>query len=1131
MRWNQTDSTFDQEKTFLDLFNLQVERYPLATALFYNNHSFTYLALSEKSSRLAHHLIEQGIGVGDSVGIAIPRSFDMVVALLATMKAGGVYVPLDPSHPAERLALMIEDADVKLVLSVTEAANHLSVQQTKIAYVDEIELGRYPKLSPEIKLNTRDTFLISFTSGSTGRPKGVQAHHLAYLNRFHWFWETYPFEPNEIFCHKTTLNFVDHVAELWAPLLKGHGVVLASDAVVKDGFQFVDLLEKHQIQRVTMVPSYLKVLLDIHDGLAVRLPHLKYLTVSGEKLSRSLADRVKAALPDCILLNLYGMSEAAADATYFDSRWPFESDSYPIGRPINNTHIYLLDDEMNPVPTGDVGEMFVAGHGLSKGYYGRDDLTSERFLPNPFTDTPHPLIYKTGDLGRWLPSGVLDFVGRVDNQVKIRGVRIELEEVEDGLRTLNNVQDAVVTAQPIDEENQLIAYVIAEVDSGDVSANWIIEALSQKLPHYMLPARVMLLDAFPLTPNGKIDRKALGATKQTRPQLETFFTQPRTQLEKGVASVWENLLRIEGIGADDDFFDLGGDSLLVVRLRSELSSRFDVSLAAHDLFECRTVRTLAGRIEEMQSGGIPLAVEAMPSPSTKKAGEAASTDIAIIGLAGRFPGAENIDRFWHNLIHGIEGVRRLTEEELRVGELDYETKKLDPDYVPVAGLLEDIELFDADFFNIHPLEARSLDPQQRLWFETAWATLENAGYSPAKETRPIGVFAGSYMNGYMLHNLLPNREAIEQFVRVQDPEAFMHMLNNEKDYMPTKTSYLFNLTGPSINVQTACSTSLVAISLACQSIQNGDCDMALAGGVSIFLPDKQGYFYQQGGIRAKDGHCKPFDADASGTIFSSGLGCVMLKRLDMAIEDNDHILAVVKGSAMNNDGTNKASYTAPSIEGQVDVIRKAQARAGIDVETIGYIEAHGTATPLGDPIEVAALTKAFTTQTDKKQFSAIGSVKSNIGHLDAAAGAAGFIKAVLALKHELIPPTLHFSEPNPAIDFENSPFFVNNRALPWPKTDQPRRAGVSSFGIGGTNAHIVLEEAPEPAPSGESRPKQLLLLSAKTDSALGQKRLDLADYLEAHAPSLADAAFTLVMGRSDFAFRHAIVADLSLIHI
>ncbi|MEM7802060.1 MAG: beta-ketoacyl synthase N-terminal-like domain-containing protein, partial [Chloroflexota bacterium] len=441
--------------------------------------------------------------------------------------------------------------------------------------------------------------------------------------------------------------------------------------------------------------------------------------------------------------------------------------------------------------------------------------------------------------------------------------------------------------------------------------------------------------------------------------------------------------------------------------------------------------------------------------------------------------------------------------------------------------LDDIDMFDAGFFNIKPVEARVLDPQQRIWFETAWETLENAGYAPSKVDGPIGVFAGSFMNSYVFYNLLPDRETIEGFVRLQAPDAFMHMINNERDYMPTRTSHLLDLKGPAINVQTACSTSLVAVSLASQSILSGESEMALAGGVTVFLPQERGYFYQEGGMRSSDGHCRPFDAKASGTVFASGIGCVLLKRLDKAIEDGDNVLAVVKGTALNNDGSLKASYTAPSIDGQADVISAAQAIAGVEADSISYVEAHGTATPIGDPIEIAALSKAFRRQTDRKQYVALGAVKSGIGHLDAAAGVAGLIKTILSLQNEAIPPTLHYETPNPEIDFENSPFYVVDKLTPWPKGESPRRAGLSSFGVGGTNAHAIVEEAPDLKETGPSRPRQLLVLSAKTESALVKQIENLANHLEAKRPDLADVAYTLIMGRADFPYRRIYsVADI-----
>jgi len=494
-------------------------------------------------------------------------------------------------------------------------------------------------------------------------------------------------------------------------------------------------------------------------------------------------------------------------------------------------------------------------------------------------------------------------------------------------------------------------------------------------------------------------------------------------------------------------------------------------------------------------------------------------DIAIIGMAGRFPEAKNLDEFWQNLRDGVESISFFTDQEVEAAGVDPALLK-NPHYVKAGGVLEDAERFDASFFGFNPREAELMDPQHRVFLECAWEALENAGYDSESYEGLIGVYAGASMNTYLLFNLLLNRGVIESV------HSDQLTIGNGRDYLPTRVSYKLNLKGPSINVQTACSTSLVAIHLACQGLLSYECDMALVGGVSISLPQKRGYLYQEGGIASPDGHCRAFDAKAQGTIGGNGVGIVVLKRLADALADGDYILAVIKGSAINNDGSLKVGYTAPSVEGQADVIATAQAIAGVDPETIRYIEAHGTGTSLGDPIEIAALTQVFRASTQAKGFCAIGSLKTNIGHLDAAAGVAGLIKTVLALNHKMIPPSLNFEEPNPKIDFENSPFYVNATLSEWkaPTDGTPRRAGVSSFGIGGTNAHLIVEEAPATEPSGSSRPWQLLLLSAKTDSALETATSNLADHLRRHPDlNLADVAYTYQVGRQAFNHRRMVV--------
>ncbi len=493
--------------------------------------------------------------------------------------------------------------------------------------------------------------------------------------------------------------------------------------------------------------------------------------------------------------------------------------------------------------------------------------------------------------------------------------------------------------------------------------------------------------------------------------------------------------------------------------------------------------------------------------------------VAIIGMAGRFPGAGNIEEFWRNLCDGTESISFFNDDELKdAGETTAALK--DPNYVRARGILDGVELFGASFFGIYPREAQQMDPQHRLFLECAWEALDDAGCVTESYEGAVGVFGGAGINSYLLSILSSNPESLS------GAEGYQLAIGNHSDFLTTRVSYKLNLRGPSLNIQSACSTSLVAVHVACRSLLGRQCDLALAGGVTIGLPQKRGYQFQEGMILSPDGHCRAFDANARGTVAGNGVGIVVLKRLVDAVADGDHIYAVIKGSAVNNDGSLRVGFTAPGVAGQAEVIATAQAIAGIDPETISYIEAHGTGTPLGDPIEIAALTQVFREKTEAKGFCAIGSVKTNIGHLDAAAGVAGLIKTALALERGMIPPSLNFEQPNPKIDFSSSPFYVNTRLSEWKSGAAPRRAGVSSFGIGGANAHVVLEEAPALESSGSKRPWQLLTLSAKSDTALETATARLAAHLKAHPElNLADVAYTLQLGRKAFPHRRSLVCQ------
>ena len=499
-----------------------------------------------------------------------------------------------------------------------------------------------------------------------------------------------------------------------------------------------------------------------------------------------------------------------------------------------------------------------------------------------------------------------------------------------------------------------------------------------------------------------------------------------------------------------------------------------------------------------------------------------SSPIAIVGMAGRFPGARSVAELWQNLRDGVESIRDRSDAELLAAGVTPE-ELANPDYLKRASILDDVELFDAGFFGFSPRDASIMDPQHRHFLECAWEALEDAGHPPNRFAGSVGVFAGSGLNAYLIHNLLANRRLVETSSMFQ-----LKQTGNDKDVLATRVSYQFDLRGPSVNVQTACSTSLVAVHLACQSLLNFECDMALAGGVTIEIPHGLGYVYRDGEILSRDGHCRTFDAASSGTVFGSGLGIVVLRRLDEAVSDGDFIHAVILGSAINNDGARKIGYLAPSVEGQAEVIAEALDFAGVSADDISYVETHGTGTLVGDPIEVRALTQAFRRSSSRCGYCGIGSLKTNVGHLDAAAGIAGLIKTVLALEHAQLPPSLHFKNLNPHIELQDSPFFISDKLKAWPAGGTPRRAGVTSLGIGGTNAHLVLEEAPGPSLTRKPKPWQLLTVSAKTEAAANRALANLVAQFE-RDPSLdvADAAFTCQLGRHELAHRRALIVEHS----
>ena len=506
--------------------------------------------------------------------------------------------------------------------------------------------------------------------------------------------------------------------------------------------------------------------------------------------------------------------------------------------------------------------------------------------------------------------------------------------------------------------------------------------------------------------------------------------------------------------------------------------------------------------------------------STQAMNEAPLDGIAIIGMAGRFPGAPDLAAFWQNLVDGKDTITRFPAAHAEARNVAATA----PDFIAARGILDDVAMFDADYFGVSPREAERMDPQHRIFLEACSNALEDAGYVSQDYPGEIGLFAGCSLNTYLLANLAHDRAFLDELTGNYQVGEFTTALGNDKDFLTTRAAYKLNLRGPVVSVQSACATSLVAICQAAQALLTYQCDMALAGGVSVTFPQARGHVYQEGGIVSNDGHCRPFDAQATGTVFGHGVGVVLLKRLDEAVRDGDHITAVIRGFAINNDGSAKAGYMAPGVDGQARVIAAAQAMADVAPESITYVEAHGTGTPLGDPVEIAALTRAFRSGTDKSAFCAVGTAKGNVGHLDSAAGVTGVIKTALSLANRTLPGLLHFDRPNPNIDLADSPFYFNGKTTPWTSAS-PLRAGVSAFGVGGVNAHIVMEQAPEITPSTLAVGPQVLCVSGRSAEAAVQAATNLAALFQSNPDvNLADASYTLAAGRKAHPYRIAVSA-------
>jgi len=1097
------------------LFRAQAERTPDRTAIVDDAHEITYRALAERVDRLAAMLRHRGVGLGDRVGLYLEPCVDYVVAVLAAMEAGGAYMPVEIAYPAALVEQVLDTAAPRVVLSrgawtarlpAAWRAKALGLDpgwETTLAEAELAAFAEGPQAGPD------DLAYCVMSSGTTGVPKGIICPHRGAVNSYYWRYRHHPYRPDDR--EGSNLFFVWEVIR---PLLVGAPTYIIPGDVIYDPPRLVDFIERHRITRMMFTPSLLEQVLDT-PGVEVerRLTHLRTIYLSGEVTPAALARRIADRLPQATVLNDYSISECH-DVCHIDLKAldPSHSPRFaPVGRPMDNVRLYVLDKALAPVPVGVRGELYVGGDSLGCGYLDQPEMTADRFLPDPFTDEQE-LMFRTGDAGRVLANGQVEVLGRVAFMIKLRGYSIVPGAVETTLTRFSGIKAAVVTTRDDPQTGQptdLVAYVVQDGRVQDPLSLVAVRAwLEQTLPHYAVPSYLIQIDALPLAATGKLDRQKLPppgpehfAGAKTRDDAPA-----RTETEALVVSIWAEVLSVVPVHPTDNFFHLGGHSLLAARAASSLSMRLGRPVSVVDLFQHPTARALAAHLD----GAAP----ARRTPVRPR--RPANDDIAIVGMACRFPGAADLNAFWDALCTGAMAARPLSEDELVAAGVPPDVYRR-ADYVPVGALLDDVDRFDPEFWGLSVREATLIDPQQRLFLECCWHALENAGLRASSIGERTGVYGGAFLPLYLLHNLRGGG-----LMDLGDPlTASLTEFGNDKDYITHRTSYLLNLCGPSVTIQSSCSTSLVAVQTAAQALVAGSCDVALAGGASISFP-QGGYVYTEG-LDSSDGRCRAFDAKADGTLIGDGVGVVVLKRLADAQADGDPIWAIIKGGAINNDGGQKANFAAPSVSGQSAVISAAHAAAGVTADTIDYVEAHGTGTPVGDVIEVRALTAAFAGVRPGR--CALGSIKPSIGHSSIASGVAGLIKTALSLHHRQLLPLAGFETVNPELQLDRTPFYINAALRPWPATERPRRAGITSLGIGGTNCHLVLEEPPPPSlVTPETSAPRVLCLSARSPAALARACRALADHIR-HDPAIriCDVAHTLHVGREAMPVRAAVV--------
>ncbi|MCA1989779.1 MAG: amino acid adenylation domain-containing protein, partial [Desulfarculus sp.] len=925
----------------------QAQATPQALAVSSGQERVSYAELAARAASLAERLRELGVGPDAPVGLCLGSTAQMVVGFLGIMAAGGAVLSLEPTLPPARLDEMAQGVGCRVV--VVQGRSRARLPEEFLVGATIVDLDQpLPEAGPDFApARTQPAHLacILHTSGSTGRPKPVGVTHGALAAKIVTMLNYFGFTPGEVTCAVAAIAFDPLLQQLFLPLTMGGAVWVPERALLVDPLAFWRAAAAQGVTHLNLVPSMLDALLEAAPPRP--LPSIRRLVVGGERFAPALAARAAAILGIGEVYNMYGPTETTIDASGWRVDPETLADELPIGRPLPGYQVRLLDADLRRVPVGASGEIFIGGMGLARGYLGQPEQTAAAFPPDPY-GPPGSRLYRSGDFARWREDGVLLYQGRRDDQVKIRGQRLELGEVETVLRRQPGVSQAAVLLERRGDDHGLVAYIVGEAEERQ-----LVQALARELPRVAVPSRFVHLPALPLLPSGKIDRQSLAQTESpSAPPFPTPATVPSSAsppaggaaLRRSIAAIWAELLGRNEVDPEANLFEMGAHSLLVPRALTRISAVAGRELRPADLFRFPSISALAAHL----SGKPARPVQAVTVPSASKDGP---QPVAIIGLAFRFPGADDRRAFWANLRAGVCSVSVPDRADLLV-EGTPPALLDDPGFRPQQGRLTGVDRFDPAPFGYTPGEAREMDPQQRLLLETAWRALEDAGCDPAQDG-PVGVVAGVGFNAYLLDNLGP------RLARDGLTERYMLMLGNDKDHCATRLAYKLDLTGPVFNLNSACSTGLAAVAEAVGHLRSGRARVMLAGAASLGIASHSGYLYSEGGIASASGVCRPFDADADGTVPGSGVGVVVLKLLDQALADGDTIHAVIRGVGISNDGAARAAFTAPSVRGQAAALAMALAEAGVEPASIGFVEGHGTGTALGDPIEAQALELAY----------------------------------------------------------------------------------------------------------------------------------------------------------------------------